>query len=236
MKIVKVSVTVSRTVSLPEYSNARFGLSLEADVTDGEDAFVVADALRKDAADYVEEQCNQALEVEGQPAKFYEGELYDVVVFLNSVLITQHGINPSNTLPPSYRKLYTGHRWNGAVTLASREAEKRGFSFDAHSTLIGEPLALEAKMRELAEQSGAWAAYEVGRVRRDSRFVYRHAIIPLTQVVCDPERMGYYVFPDLDAAKDHIAHDYRPSELVVVQSVEELDDLYDADEKGDEVE
>ncbi len=56
MKIVKVSVTVSRTVSLPEYSNARFGLSLEADVTDGEDAFVVADALRKDAADYVEEQ------------------------------------------------------------------------------------------------------------------------------------------------------------------------------------
>lgn len=235
MRIVKVSVNVSRKVSLPEYSNVSFSLGMEADIAEGEDAFVLMDTLRKDAVAYVEEQCNQALEREGQPAKFYEGELYDVVMFLDNVLVAQHGL-ALVSYPASYRNLYTGHRWSGAVMLAEQEAKKRGLRFAADSMLIGEPEALRAKLIALAEESSALALFDIGRVRREDKNLFLCAAIPFARVLFDNRCRDYHLFRDQAQVADQVAHDWRNVELVVVQSVEELDALYGADEKGDEVE
>lgn len=226
MRIVKVSVNVSRKVSLPEYSNVSFSLGMEADIAEGEDAFVLMDTLRKDAVAYVEEQCNQALEREGQPAKFYEGELYDVVMFLDNVLVAQHGL-ALVSYPASYRNLYTGHRWSGAVMLAEQEAKKRGLRFAADSTLIGEIEALQAKMLTLAEESSALALFEIGRVRREDKSVFLCASIPFARVLFDNRSsLDYHLFRDQAQIADQVAHDWRNVELVEVQTVEELAALY----------
>ncbi|MBN2391745.1 MAG: hypothetical protein JXR84_13550, partial [Anaerolineae bacterium] len=177
---------------------------------------------RKDAAAYVEEQCNQALEREGQPAKFYEGELYDVVLFLDNVLVVQQGI--ALVRPQGYRNLYTGHRWSGAVLLAEQEAKKRGVRFA--STLIGEPEALQAKMRALAEESGALALFQIGRVRREDKSVFLYATIPFARVLFDDSQDDYKLFRDLAQVEDYISHDWRGLELLNVQTIEELEDLY----------
>lgn len=228
MKIIKVSVTVQRTVSLPEYSNVRFGLSLDADVEDEFNKFESIDMLREKATAYVEEQCNQALEQEGQPAKFYEGELYDVVLFLDHVLIVQHGVEPA-MFPANYHKLFTGHRYSGAETLANREAKKRGLSV---STLIGETEALQAKMVEIAEHCGAIAVVETGHIVREGKTVHLLAMVPLSQVLFSHD---YHLFRDRAQVEDHIAHDWRKVELVEVQTAEELESLLSvADDEDDE--
>lgn len=228
MRIIKVSVNVSRKVSLSEYSNVSFSLGMEADIAEGEDAFVLMDTLRKDAAAYVEEQCNQALEAEGQPAKFYEGELYDVVMFLDNVLVVQHGLALVSRPPLSYRTLYTGHRWSGAVMLAEQEAKKRGLRFAADSMLIGEPEALRAKIIALAEESSALALFDIGRVRYEDKFLC--ATIPFARVLFDNKFRDYHLFRDQAQVADQVAHDWRNVELVDVQTVEELAALYVQDE------
>lgn len=228
MRIVKVSVNVSRKVSLPEYCNVSYSIGMDADIAEGEDAFTLADTLRRDAAAYVEEQCNQALEREGQPAKFYEGELYDVVMFLDNILIAQQGI--AMVRPQSYRNLYTGHRWSGAVLLAEQEAKKRGVQFA--STLIGEPEALQAKMRALAEESGALALFQIGRVQHEDKNVFLYATIPFALVLFDDRLQDdYQLFRDSAQVEDHISHDWRGVELLNVQTVEELAALYLQDEQ-----
>lgn len=230
MRIVKVSVNVSRKVSLPEYSNVSFSLGMEADIAEGEDAFVLMDTLRKDAAAYVEEQCNQALEREGQPAKFYEGEMYDVAMFLDNVLVILSDIL-MDAYPPAYRRLYSGHRWSGAVMLAEQEAKKRGLRFAADSTLIGEPEALRAKMIALAEESSALALFDIGRVRREDKNLFLCATIPFARVLFDNRFRDYHLFRDQAQVADQVAHDWRNVELVDVQTVEELAALYLQDEQ-----
>jgi len=208
---------------------------MDADIAEGEDAFTLADTLRKDAAAYVEEQCNQALEREGQPAKFYDGDLYDVVMFLDNVLLTLHDV--ALEFPPAgCRKLYTGHRWSGAVMLAEQEAKKRGLRFAADSTLIGEPEAIQAKLIALAEESGALALHEIGRVRREDKTVYLCASIPFARVLFDNKFRNYHLFRDQAQTLDQVEHDWRSIELVEVQTLEELAALYSQDEDDDEEE
>ena len=230
MRIVKVSVNVSRKVSLPEYCNVSDSIGMDADIAEGEDAFTLADTLRRDAAAYVEEQCNQALEREGQPAKFYEGDLYDVVMFLDNVLVTLSDIL-MDAYPPAYRRLYSGHRWSGAVMLAEQEAKKRGLRFAADSTLIGEPEALRAKMIALAEESSALALFDIWRVRREDKNLFLCATIPFARVLFDNRFRDYHLFRDQAQVADQVAHDWRNVELVDVQTVEELAALYLQDEQ-----
>lgn len=221
MRIVKVSVNVSRKVSLPEYCNVSYSIGMDADIAEGEDAFTLADTLRRDAAAYVEEQCNQALEREGQPAKFYEGELYDVILFLDNVLVTQHDVLLGFHCP-AYRRLYTGHRFSGAVMIAEQEAKKRGVRLERNLTLIGETDALRAKMVALAEESGEMAIFEIARVKA----VNLCAIIPLARVLFDDRFQDYHLFRDRAQIVDYVSHDWRTIELLDVQTVEELDALY----------
>jgi hypothetical protein len=197
---------------------------MDADIAEGEDAFTLADTLRRDAAAYVEEQCNQALEREGQPAKFYEGELYDVVMFLDNVLVVQHDLDLGRL--PARRYLYRGHRYSGATMLAEQEAKKCGVRFAMDSTLIGEIEALQAKMLTLAEESSALALFSIGLVPRDDREVFLYATIPLARVLFDDSfQDDYHLFRDRAQVEDHVSHDWHDTEVFHVQTVEELESL-----------
>ncbi|MCK9629270.1 MAG: hypothetical protein M0R37_11865 [Bacteroidales bacterium] len=220
MQITRVSVNVSRKVSLPEYSNASFALALDADLEAGENAIAVADALRDAAAAYVEEQCNQALEAEGKPAKFNLGTLYDVVTFLDNVFMTVSGLVRDARLPLC-RILHSQHRGTAAVRLAQQEAVRRGMHSAIETALLNEEEA-RATLVELAEASEALALFYVGRVAES----YQYATIPLARVLFDEAHKEFYddyrAFRDHAQVEDHLAHDWRGSTLVDVQTVEEL--------------
>jgi len=240
MEIKCVSVSVSRTVSLPEYSNMRFGLSLNAELEEGEEAHQVANDLRDKAIAYVEEECNKALEREGEPAKFYDGLRYDVIIFLNTVFIKASDSTLDGVSHLFYTTLsrHPGHRWSYAVTLAERTAVEKGMHWHPGNTLIGEPEAVRAKLYDAAVQSESVAMVNLGRVREkdEHSYVYHKAIIPAAEILFNSDRYSYRLFTDNAMAEGYYDHDGSNVYIHTISTVEELDTLlevYNSDFQGE---
>lgn len=163
MNITTISFSVSRTVSLREYSNVKLGITLDADLADGDDLHQALNALRDVAQGYVEEECNQALEFEGQPAKFYRGPRYKILYCdaLDAVFIAGEHVD-HNGFPGSWNAFYEGHRWQSAVTLAEQFATAHNATFSPSNILNGEPDAILAKVREMLVSSTAVAVLNLG--------------------------------------------------------------------------
>lgn len=79
MQIKTVTVSYNRTHSLGNYSNVRPGISLTAELEEGDDPEAAKAALLYDARAFVEEMIDQALEAEGEHAKFSREPRYQVI-------------------------------------------------------------------------------------------------------------------------------------------------------------
>lgn len=70
MQRTKIVVGYQHTHNLGNYSNARPSITIEATLDEGEDVEAAKAQLAAEARAYVHEQIDQALEHDGQPAKF----------------------------------------------------------------------------------------------------------------------------------------------------------------------
>lgn len=78
MQITSVTASWSETCSLGNYSNVKPSLTLTATVGEDENAAEVYQRLTALCRIHVQEEVNQALETEDQPAKYWDGPRYDV--------------------------------------------------------------------------------------------------------------------------------------------------------------
>ena len=79
MQIKTITVRYGRTQSLESYSNVRPEITLSAELGDGDDPDAAKAALLYDARAFVEEMIDQALEAEGEHAKFSREPRYQVI-------------------------------------------------------------------------------------------------------------------------------------------------------------
>lgn len=110
MNITKVIVKYGRTFSLPGYSNIKPEFGYEAELEPGEDREAVKAELLAMAKAEVEEECDQALELGGNPAQFWQGPRFDALRVSDESFIA---IVPAKMgLPEAWKKIpYSETGW-----------------------------------------------------------------------------------------------------------------------------
>lgn len=79
MQITEIRVSWTETASLGNYSNVKPSLSLTATLDEGDDPSLVRQELLSECQGYVREMVDQALEADGQPAKYSTAPRYDIL-------------------------------------------------------------------------------------------------------------------------------------------------------------
>ena len=91
MNITSVTVSYSRTHSLPGYSNIKMGMSLTAEVAEGESALKVEQFLLDHAKIVIHEQIDTALVAADEPAVYSTDPRFDVAWHSGAFVIVPTG-------------------------------------------------------------------------------------------------------------------------------------------------
>lgn len=143
MNITQVTVSWQQTQSLPAYSNIKPGLTLTAQLQDGDNIDEVIVALRDQARSFVETHIDEALERNDVPAKYSEDLRYDVFA---------HGRGPDRkvAIVPSgvfdakqFWRVHSGHRIGKAISFAQAERQQGGWLRTYISPEIAELIAID---------------------------------------------------------------------------------------------
>lgn len=122
MQITKVIVKYGRTFSLPGYSNVKPEFGYEADLEPDENPETVKAELLAMAKAEVEEECDRALELGGNPAQFWQGPRFDALRVSDESFIA---IVPAKMeLPEAWKKIPrtdTGWRFEALLKHLVRE-------------------------------------------------------------------------------------------------------------------
>lgn len=168
MIITQVTVSWQQTQSLPEYSNIKPGLTLTAQLQDGDNVDEVVLALRDQARRFVEEHIDEALERNDIPAKFSHDPRFDVYVHGRGT-DRKVAIVPSGTFDAKqFYRTQIGHRISKAISLAQSDrqqgTELKIYLSAPFDELIAIDDALdaafqverEARLAAIAERRAAW--------------------------------------------------------------------------------
>lgn len=146
MRIRSITVEARETVSLPGYNNLVRGVTLVANINKQDDPAVCYDALSFMADARLREEIDEALEDNGLPPKYFEGERYGVAFSSHQKRVA---VLPSRAahapLPSGWSWYYgtngmsTGFREATARRIAEKEAARTGYVVHVESDVRNLP-------------------------------------------------------------------------------------------------
>ena len=128
MNITSITVSYNRTQNLENYSNVRPGLTLTAELDEFDDPDDIRQQLLCQARGFVEEACDQALEAEGQAAKFSNEPRFTVWS-----VAARYSHRTERLIPPEPLIIIT----SDAIPLAPQEAGRNWAASLRHGLRVG---------------------------------------------------------------------------------------------------